>query len=97
MLFAHETGGLRVEQQAPRAHMFAIERNTATAIALAFVCFSLVPFIGILFSPFAIVMGGVGLFKAWSTPGTGGARLAVCCIVFGFLIAGGQQILWWYF
>lgn len=96
MLFERDAGGVRVQRKPP-ARMLAVQQNTATVVALAFVCFSLVPFIGILFCPCAIVMGGVGLLKAWLVQGMGGARLAVCCIVFGFLLAGAQVLLWWYF
>ena len=78
----------------PRSRLFASEGNTAAAIALVLVYSALVPFIGILFCPFAILIGGFGLIEARLVPGTGGVRLAVCCIVFGFLIAGAQVLLW---
>lgn len=79
----------------PRLKMlFAPEGNTASAIALIMTCSALVPFVGILFCPLAVLVGGYGLFEARFVPGTtGGARLAVCCIIFGFLIAGVQVLL----
>ncbi|MCA1556545.1 MAG: hypothetical protein LC747_07620 [Acidobacteria bacterium] len=97
MLFERETeGSRRAERTTPllRLKMFAPEGNTAAAIALVMVFSGLVPFIGILFCPFAILVGGFGLLEARLVPGTGGTRLAVCCIVFGFLIAGAQVLLW---
>lgn len=96
MLFEQETATAHVRRMPP-GQMFAIEQNNAAAIALIFVFSSLVPYIGILFCPFAVMAGGFGLLEAWIIPRTGGARLAACCIAFGFLIAGAQILLWWYF
>ncbi|MBA2339314.1 MAG: zinc-ribbon domain-containing protein, partial [Pyrinomonadaceae bacterium] len=42
--------------------IFPHNLNAATATALAFVVYSHIPYLGILFCPGAIVMGGVGLF-----------------------------------
>jgi hypothetical protein len=75
-------------------HLFDNEGNTAAAIALVLVCSALVPYIGILFCPLAIMAGGFGLFEARVMPHTGGSRLAAYCIVFGFVIAGAQVLLW---
>ncbi len=97
MLFERETEGVERAERTPLPlTMFAHEGNTAAAIALIMVFSALVPFIGILFCPFAVLVGGFGLLEARFIPGTGGARLAVCCIVFGFLIAGAQVLLWGY-
>ena len=76
------------------AKLFDSEGNAAAAIALVLVFSALVPYIGILFCPFAIIAGGFGLFEAWAVRHAGGARLAACCIVFGFVIAGAQVLLW---
>jgi hypothetical protein len=92
MLFEPKTSGLRVQQKPE--HWFDNEGNTAAAIALVLVCSALVPYIGILFCPLAIMAGGFGLFEARVMPHTGGARLAAYCIVFGFVIAGAQVLLW---
>jgi len=98
MLFERETEGVESAERTPslRLRMFAHEGNTAAAIALIMVFSALMPFIGILFCPFAVLVGGFGLLEARFVPGTGGSRLAVCCIVFGFLIAGAQILLWSY-
>ena len=76
-----------------RLRVFDNEGNTSAAIALVLICSSLVPFIGILFCPFAVFAGGFGLFESRFTPRVGGARLATSCIGFGFLIAGAQVLL----
>jgi ribosomal protein L37E len=94
MLFEAKTSGVRVQGKPERANVFDNEGNTAAAIALVLVCSALVPYIGILFCPLAVMAGGFGLFEARVTPHMGGSRLAACCIVFGFVIAGAQVLLW---
>jgi hypothetical protein len=97
MLFRCEEGNARRANRKPLSllslMMFAPEGNTAAAIALILTCSALVPFIGVLFCPLAVLVGGFGLIESRYIPGAGGARLAVCCIVFGFLIAGAQILL----
>jgi hypothetical protein len=93
MSFAARTNGVRVERK-PRAKLFDNEGNTAAGIALVLVFSALVPYIGLLFCPLAILAGGFGLFESWVVPRTGGSRLAASCIVFGFVIAGAQVLLW---
>lgn len=83
----------RSPQRAVLPPVFDNEGNTSAAIALVLICSSLVPFIGILFCPLAVFAGGLGLFESWLVPRVGGQRLAVCCIGFGFLIAGAQVLL----
>ncbi|HZH33055.1 MAG TPA: hypothetical protein VEY11_19975 [Pyrinomonadaceae bacterium] len=78
---------------ATERRVFDSEGNTSAAVALVLTCSALVPFVGILFCPFAVFAGGFALFEAWATPRAGGARLAACCVGFGFLIAGAQVLL----
>jgi hypothetical protein len=94
MLFEPKTNSsMRVQRKLP-AHMFDNEGNTAAGIALVLVFSALVPYIGILFCPLAIMAGGFGLFEARLMPRAGGARLSAYCIVFAFVIAGAQILLW---
>ena len=93
MLLAAKTHRVRVERKPP-AKLFDNEGNAAAGIALVLVFSALVPFIGILFCPLAIMAGGFGLFEARVMPRPGGTRLAATCIVFGFVIAGAQVLLW---
>jgi hypothetical protein len=94
MLFEPQADSARGQGKLERAKLFDSEGNTAAAIALVLVFSALVPYIGILFCPLAIAAGGFGLFEAWVVRHSGGARLAACCIVFGFVIAGAQVLLW---
>jgi hypothetical protein len=69
--------------------------NGASTTALAFVTYSLVPYLGILFCPGAIVMGGVGLLNWHRAPHRGGRRASSAAIILGFVIICVQLLLWW--
>ena len=69
--------------------------NGASTTALAFVTFALVPYLGILFCPGALLMGGVGLYKSYRTPELGGRRASYVSLTCGLLIFCGQIFLWW--
>ena len=84
----------RLSQSAPNM-LFTKHRNSAAAIALAFATYALVPYLGILFCPGAIVIGGVGLLHARRASYKGGARAAFFSIVIGLLILCIQIFLWW--
>jgi hypothetical protein len=69
--------------------------NGASTTALAFVTYSLVPYLGILFCPGAIVMGGLGLLNWHRAPQRGGRRASYASIVLGLVILCIQILLWW--
>lgn len=73
----------------------ARNRNGASTTALAFVTYALVPYLGILFCPGALLMGGVGLYKSYRTPQRGGRRASSLGIACGLLILCAQLFLWW--
>jgi hypothetical protein len=79
----------------PRAMPLDRNANGAATTALAFVTYSLVPYLGILFCPGALVMGGVGLLRAQRAPHLGGRRAAATSIVLGVVVLGAQIFLWW--
>ena len=68
--------------------------NGASTTALAFVIYSLVPYLGILFCPGAVLMGGVGLLNSYRAPERGGRRASSMGLVFGVLIFCAQLFLW---
>jgi hypothetical protein len=70
-------------------------RNGAAQAALAFATYALVPYLGILFCPGAVLLGGVGLFYSFRAPETGGRRVAYISIALGLLILCAQVLLWW--
>ncbi|MFL6253970.1 MAG: hypothetical protein ACJ74T_03035 [Pyrinomonadaceae bacterium] len=69
--------------------------NGAAATAMAFVTYALVPYLGILFCPGALLFGGVGLVRAWRAPQAGHARSAALSLVLGLVVLCAQLLLWW--
>ena len=67
----------------------------AAATATAFVVYSLVPYLGILFCPGALLFGGVGLVRAWRAPQSGRARAAALSLALALLVLCAQLLLWW--
>lgn len=70
-------------------------KNGAALTALAFATYALVPYLGILFCPGAVLSGCIGLIKSIYVPQIGGRRASVVSIVLGFIIFGFQVVLWW--
>lgn len=66
-----------------------------TATARAFVTYALVPYIGIIFCPGALLLGGVGYLRAARAPNASGRRDAVVSIVLGVVVLCAQVALWW--
>ena len=75
--------------------LFEKNLNGAAKTAAAFVVYALVPYLGILFCPGALLMGGVGLLRARRAPHLGGGRTAATSIVLGVLLFVGHLVLWW--
>jgi hypothetical protein len=69
--------------------------NTA-ATARAFATYSLVPYLGILFCPGAVLFGSVGIVRSYRTARNREARV-VCCLsaLAGVIITAIQLLLWW--
>ncbi len=70
-------------------------RNGASSTAMAFATYALVPYLGILFCPGAVLMGGIGLIRQWRVPNLGGRNASYAGVVFGITIFGAQVFLWW--
>jgi hypothetical protein len=75
--------------------LYEENKNGASETAWAFTVYSLVPYIGILFCPGAVLMGGIGMLVSYRKPKLGGARMSVISIAGGFLVLGLQVFLWW--
>ena len=78
-----------------QSSLYPANRNGASTTALAFVTYALVPYLGILFCPGAVLMGGLGLFNSYRTPERGGRRASMFGLALGLLIFCAQLILWW--
>ena len=74
-----------------------VRESGAASTALAFVTYALVPYLGILFCPGALLFGGVGLFRAWRAPrgAQAAARSSALSIALGLLVFCVQLLLWW--
>ena len=75
--------------------LFAENKNSAATTAAAFVVYSLVPYLGILFCPGAFLMGSVGVFVSYRKPYLGGGKTSVYSIVLSVVIFAVQIFLWW--
>ncbi len=75
--------------------LFLDSRNTLSDTAWACVVYSLVPYLGILFVPFALVFGGYGYIVGRRRPDIGGRRLAAYSIGLSVFILLVQLFLWW--
>jgi hypothetical protein len=72
--------------------------NNSAAIARAFATYALVPYLGILFCPGALLMGGVGVVKSYRFPGTGGAatrNMGIAWLFVATMELAAQLTLWW--
>jgi hypothetical protein len=70
-------------------------RNSASSTSMAFVTYALVPYLGILFCPGAVLMGGIGLIRHWRLPHVGGRGASYAGVFCGIVIFGAQVFLWW--
>ncbi len=75
--------------------LFEVEKNVVSETAWACVVYAMVPYLGILFVPFAFLAGGYGYVIARRNPDLGGGRLALICIGLSFVILAVQIFLWW--
>ena len=67
----------------------------AARTALAFATYALVPYLGILFCPGAVVLGGVAYVRARRAPQAGGRRAALFNVGLGLVLLAAQLFLWW--
>ena len=76
--------------------MARVKESGAAATAFAFVTYGLIPYLGILFCPGALVCGGVGLVRAWRAPHDArAARASALGVALGLLVLCAQLLLWW--
>ena len=72
------------------------QANGLAATARAFATYSLVPYLGILFCPGAVVVGTVGVVRSYSSPQMAAGRSA-CYLstAMGIVVTIAQLLLWW--
>jgi len=73
------------------------DQSSLAATARAFATYSLVPYLGILFCPGAVVVGSVGLLKlnGESLADRDSRRVCANSLLVGVLVLAVQLSLWW--
>lgn len=74
--------------------LFDDDRNGAAHTAWACVIYSMVPYLGIIFVPLALIASGVG-FAASRKPQAGGRKLALISFWGAMIALVIQVFLWW--
>ncbi len=70
------------------------QNNVMSEIAWALTVYSLVPYLGILFVPPAILCGISAVYFSNKNRRLGGRKLSVNSLIFSFIILFGQIFLW---
>jgi uncharacterized membrane protein len=84
----------QLEKEEPK-NLFEENKNSVSQTAWACVVYSMVPYLGILFVPFAFIISGAGYVVAYRKPQLGGRRLAMVCIGLTLVVLAVQIVLWW--
>ena len=75
-------------------NLFEKNENQASQTAWACLVYSFVPYLGILFVPFAFFAGGFGYFVSYRNPNLGGRKLGIVCVALSFVVLAIQILLW---
>jgi hypothetical protein len=65
------------------------------AVAKAFATYAMVPYLGILFCPGAVIVGGLGILKGNGSTQRSDLRVCYFSLVAGLIIGVIQIVLWW--
>lgn len=76
-------------------NLFQKNENAALELTWAFTVYSMVPYLGILFSPGAIFMGCIGAVKAYQKSQMASVKSALLNIAVSFAVLVTQILLWW--
>ena len=87
--------GFNTPERQPSVRLFSEDRNAVSDTAWACVVYSMVPYLGILFVPFALLIGGYGYYVSIQKPHIGGRTLAVVSLAISLLVLAIQILLWW--
>jgi hypothetical protein len=76
-------------------NLFEINKNSASETAFACFVYSLVPYLGIIFIPLALIVGSYGVFVAETNPEVGGKKLSLISLSLSLFVLILQILLWW--
>ena len=86
---------MQQSEQKAKDSLFQPSKNLVSDTAWACVVYSLVPYLGILFVPFAFATAGFGFFVSYRESHLDGRRMAVACVGLSVFIFAVQIFLWW--
>ena len=75
--------------------LFPSDRSPISETAWACTVYSMVPYLGILFIPIAIAVGGFGYVASRRTPDGSGGRMALISVGVSVVLLGIQIVFWW--
>ena len=78
-----------------REDLFKINRNPIAETAWASFVYSLVPYLGILFIPFTLIVGSLGFAVSVTHPEMGGRKMSAVSVSLSFVVLAVQIFLWW--
>ncbi len=84
-----------VEKESEGIDLFERNKNSISQTAWACLVYSFVPYLGILFVPFTLGIGGYAYLTAINNPHLGGRKLALMSIGLSFIVLAAQIFLWW--
>jgi hypothetical protein len=74
------------------------DESSLAATAQAFATYSLVPYLGILFCPGAVLVSGVGIVRSYRVQqmqSSSSRRVCYGSLVVGLIVLAIQLLLWW--
>ena len=69
--------------------------RSLASTARAFATYSLVPYLGILFCPGAVVVGGMGIVESYRARQSDYRVACYISLIVGLTVLGVQSLLWW--
>lgn len=76
-------------------NLYKKDKNAALELAWAFLVYSMVPYLGILFAPGAIFMGSVGVINAYRNLHHSNLKSSLYNIIMSLAVLSIQLLLWW--
>jgi hypothetical protein len=70
-------------------------KGSVANTARAFATYSLVPYLGILFCPGAVLMGGLGIVRSYQTSRNIDRSTCYASMLVGLVVLAVQSLLWW--
>ena len=86
---------LDFQQVSTTESLFEDKALLASNAAWACTVYSMVPYLGLLFVPLAIALGGLGYLKDRRRPGAGATQATLAPVALSMVLLVVQVLLWW--